>query len=188
MGEGAAKPLPYLAVAIAESGAAAFVACTARLPGLRPESVMILRPALAAAAFALLAFPARAGGDGCAGDCYRQTWSPARYGMAVEKHIVQAPRTYGLYTPAEYRTVTEKIVVRPAGRVWSVTRDSHGRKIGCWVETPAEYATVSRRVQVRAAELVPYAQTTAYGYRSHPVLVEPGHLSWTPVGHGRPHH
>jgi hypothetical protein len=62
-----------------------------------------------------------------------------------------------------------------------VTRGPDGRRVGCWVDTPPEYATVSRRVMVRAPEVVPYAQTAAYGLRSYPVQVEPARAGWVPL-------
>lgn len=141
------------------------------------------RAFLAAAALSLLAYPAAAGGAGCAGgDCYVQTYVAPSFGIRVERTLVRAPRTYALVTEPAYRTVHERVLVQPPGRVWTVTRDEFGREVGCWVETPARYGTVSRQVMVRAPEVVPYAQTTAWGYQSYPVLVEPGHRAWTPVG------
>lgn len=142
----------------------------------------MLRFTTAAIAFAALALPAKAGGYDCGGDCYRQVHVPARYETAVEPALLRGPRTYALVTPAEYRTVHERVVVEPARRIWTVRYDGRGDKIGCWVETPARYATVARRVMVRAPTAVPYAQTASWGLRSYPVLAEPAHRAWFPIG------
>jgi hypothetical protein len=145
----------------------------------------MLRPMLAAAALAASAFPASAGTYSCGADCYRQAHVPARYGSVVEPSLVRAPRTYAVVTPPKYRTVYETVPVRPAGRVWTVRRDAHGRKVGCWIEVPARYATVPRRVMVSGAEIVPYAQTAVWGYQTSPVLLEPAHKTWVPISaHG----
>ena len=145
----------------------------------------MLRPILAALAFAAATSSAQAGGYGCAGDCYRQVYVPPTYGMAVERTPVRAPRTYALVTEPEYRTVYETVAVEPARRIWTVRRAEWGRKVGCWVEVPARYATLPRRVVVRAPEVVPYAQASAWGLRSYPVEVEPARRAWYPVGEGR---
>jgi hypothetical protein len=141
----------------------------------------MLRTLLAAAAVAAATLPAAAGGDRCAGDCYRQAHVPARYGTVVEPMLVQGPRTYAAVTPAEYATVTERVAIRPAGRIWTVKRDAWGRKVGCWVDVPGEYRTVTRRVMVRGPEITPIAQSAVWGLASQPVLVERAHKAWVPL-------
>jgi hypothetical protein len=125
------------------------------------------------------AHPARAGG--CDGPCYREVHLPPVYGTVIEKRVVRAPRTYALVTPPEYVTVTERVLVQPARRVWATTRDSHGRLVGCWVERPAKFAQLTRRVQVGGGEVVPYAQSAAIGYRAYPKLVAPPSRGWEPL-------
>lgn len=142
------------------------------------------RHLLAAAALGLSALPAAAGGAGCAGDCYRQTYVPPTYGTVAEKVMLRAPRTYAITTPARYRHVQETVLVSPASQHWSVTTDHHGRKVGCWITTPARYGTVTRAVMVEAPQVVPYAEPAQYGYRTQTVLTSPGYKTWTPVGSG----
>jgi hypothetical protein len=134
---------------------------------------------LAATILAASAIPAAAG---CVGQCYREAYVPPAYETVTEKVMVQAPRTYALTTPAEYRTVYETVQVAPASRHWSVTVDAYGRRVGCWVTSPARFATVPRTVMVRAPEVVPYAVPAQYGYRSHTVQTRPGYRAWAPVG------
>jgi hypothetical protein len=141
----------------------------------------MLRTLLAAAALTATALPAAAGGHSCVGDCYRQAYMPARYGAVVEPALVRGPRTHAHVTPAEYRTVTERVAIRPAGRVWTVTRDAWGRKVGCWVDVPGEYTTVTRRVMVRGPEITPIAQNAVWGVASQRFLVEPAHKEWVPL-------
>ena len=141
----------------------------------------MLRTLLAATAFAAAAIPASAGGYGCEGDCYRQEYVPARYGAVVEPSLLRGPRTYAAVTPAEYTTITERVAIRPAGRIWTVKRDAFGRRIGCWIDVPGEYRTVTRRVMVRAPEITPVAQSAVWGVASQRVLLEPAHKAWVPL-------
>ena len=143
----------------------------------------MLRSTVLAAALAASAVPALAGGFGCEGECYRQTYVPAQYGVVAQRTLVRAPRPYALMSPGEYRTVHERVAVRPAGRVWTTRRDAWGNKVGCWVDTPAEYAVVSRQVMVRAPGIVPVANLPIWTHRTYPVVTEPAHLAWTPVAH-----
>lgn len=140
------------------------------------------RHLLAAAALGLSALPAAAGGNGCAGDCYRQTYVPPSYGTVAEKVMVRAPRTYALTTPARYGQVQETVMLSQGGRHWSVTTDHYGNKVGCWVTTPARYGTVTRTVMVEAPQVVPYSEPAQYGYRTQTVMTSPGYRAWTPVG------
>ncbi len=141
----------------------------------------MLRPLILTAALVAGAGPALAGPAGFSGECFREEQLPARYGAFVEKAMVRAPRTYAIYTPPTYETVTERVVVRPGGRSWRVSRDAGGRKVGCWVDVPAEYGTVHRRVMAEPGRLVPYAQAASYGFRSRPILVEPARRGWVPL-------
>lgn len=143
------------------------------------------RLSLAIPVLALLSVPASAGGDGCQGACYRQAWVPPVYAMQAERYVVRAPRTYAYVTPAEHRVVHERVLVQPATRRWSVTRDHHGHEIGCWVEVPARYAEVARTVMVRGPEVVPVAVPAEYGVRMHSVMTQPAHRAWVPLGHGQ---
>lgn len=79
--------------------------------------------------------PAKAGG--CDGPCYGEVRLLPVYGTVLEKRVVRAPRTYALVMPPEFETVTERVMVRPAGKVWATTRDASGRLVGCWLERPA---------------------------------------------------
>ncbi len=141
----------------------------------------MLRTFLAATAFAAATLPAAAGGSGCSGDCYREAYLPARYGAVIEPTVVRGPRTYAAVTPPEYATITERVAIRPAGRLWTVKRDAYGRKVGCWVDVPGEFTTVTRRVMVRGPVVTPIAQSTVWGLASQRVLVQPAHKTWVPL-------
>jgi hypothetical protein len=126
----------------------------------------------AACLAALAASPAFAGQQ-----CYRHVVTPAVYGTVAEKVLVEPerviarriPAEYGLvservvvrpekvvarHIPAEYGVVAETVMVRPGGKVWQVSRDAHGRTVGCWVDVPPAYATRHRKVVVRPASVV----------------------------------
>jgi hypothetical protein len=139
----------------------------------------ILVPALAG--LALSASAALAGGAPCV-TCYREVVHPPVYGAHHERVMIRAPRTVSQVIPAQYETVTETVVVAPVRKVWQVSVDAYGRKIGCYVTIPAQYATRHRKVLVRAEQIVPVAIPAVYGSVSHPVLLEPARRSWEPVG------
>jgi hypothetical protein len=140
----------------------------------------LVPPALAG--LALSASAALAGGAPCT-TCYQKVVHPPVYGVEHERVMVRAPRTHTQVIPAEYATVSETVQVAPAHRVWQVTRDAHGREVGCWVTVPARYATRHRQVLVRAEQIVPVAIPAVYGTVARKVLVEPARAAWEPLGH-----
>ncbi|HYF55608.1 MAG TPA: hypothetical protein VEA41_15255 [Salinarimonas sp.] len=139
-----------------------------------------LVPALAG--LALSASAAIAGGQPCV-DCYRHVVHPPVYGVQHERVMVRAPRTHTEVVPAEYRTVAETVMVSPARKVWQVSYDAYGQKVGCWVTVPAQYATRHRHVMVRPEQVIPVAIPAVYGHVSRKVLVEPARAGWEPIGH-----
>lgn len=134
-----------------------------------------------AGVLSVTALPALAGG--CGGSrCYREEYTPAQYETVHERVLLRAPRTYARVIPAEYGQVAETVMVSPGGRTWQVTRDAHGRAVGCWVDVPPRYATRHRTVQVSAEQVVPVAVPAVYGTRSHTVQVSAPSRGWVPVG------
>jgi hypothetical protein len=139
--------------------------------------------------------------------------TPAEYGTVHEKVMVRPAQTVARHMPAVMSTVAETVMVSPASKVWQVTVDAHGRKVGCWVKVPAQYATQHRTVVVRPAgvvhDVIPaqygvQARTVMtrpaqvhhqvipaeYGVRHRTEMVSPGTASWQPIGrHGyhKPH-
>lgn len=138
---------------------------------------------LAAGITILTATGALAGGSGCA-TCYRQVVHPPVYGTYSEQVMVRAPRTITQVVPAEYATVTDRVLVSPARKVWQVSVDAHGRKVGCWVTVPARYEVRHRQVLVREEQIVPIAIPAQYGTVSRPVLLTPARAGWEPIRHG----
>ena len=139
---------------------------------------------LSAAAMLASGAPARAGGFGCAGDCYRETVLPPVYGQTGERVLLSVPRTTDIVTPPVYGSVTETVQIAPARREWRVTRDAWGHRVGCWVEVPARYGQRQRNVELQAGFAVPYTTYPAYGVRTRTVMVEPARRAWLPAGHG----
>lgn len=140
--------------------------------------------------------PASAGGR-CL-DCYEKVVQPPVYGSVAETVMVRPPQTIARSTPpvyatqsetvvvrpehrverivpAQYATVAERVMVSPGGRVWQVTRDRHGREIGCWVERKPVYAVRHRTVEVAPARAVLETVPAVYGTRERTVMVSPGH-------------
>ncbi len=186
---------------------------------------------LSAVAVALTSVAAQAGG-GCQ-NCYQKVVHPAQYQTVAEKVLVRPAQSVAHTTPAEYGVVHEKVMVRPAQTVarhipavmgavaetvmvsparkeWQVTRDAHGREVGCWVKIPAQYATHHRTVVVRPGQtvhdVIPAAYATQarhvmvrpaqvhhqvipaeYGVRHRTEMVAPPTASWQPVGGHRRH-
>jgi hypothetical protein len=133
--------------------------------------------------------------------------TPAQYQTVQETVVVRKERTVARHVPATYSTVAETVMVSPAGRHWQVSKDAHGRTVGCWVNTPAQYSTRHRQVQVNAAttihETVPAVHTTRqrtqlvrpagvsyetlsaqYRTVARQVMVKPASSSWAPIGGG----
>jgi hypothetical protein len=144
----------------------------------------MLRSAVPAlAGLALSATAAAAGGEPCA-DCYRHVVHPPVYGVEHERVMIRAPRTHTHVIPAEYKVVAETVLVAPARKVWQVSVDAHGQKVGCWVTIPAQYATQHRRVMVRPEQIVPVAIPAEYGTVARKVLIQPARQAWEPIGRG----
>jgi hypothetical protein len=193
-----------------------------------------LKIVFAAAALLSSAGLAQAGGSGCQ-TCYQHVVhppqyrtvdetvlvrpaqtvahrTPAEYGIVHENVVIQPARTVAREIPAQHSTVAEQVMVSPARKEWQVTRDAHGREIGCWVKIPAQYAVQHRTVVVRPAQIVHETIPAVHGTRARQVMVRapqvhhevippqyatrqrtemvaPASSSWQPVGgHHRQRH
>lgn len=143
----------------------------------------MIRTLLASALLAGLSTPALAGGCG-GGDCYQRVVTPPVYDTVAEQVMVRPPHHYAATVPGEFTTVSERVLVSPARRVWQVTHDAYGRTIGCWVTVPARYALHHRQVMVRAPQTVRHYQPAQYAVQHRRVLVQPGRAGWAPIGGG----
>ena len=151
----------------------------------------------AATAFSALASPALAGG-GCIGNCYQRVAHPPVYRQVAEQVMVRPSATHAEVVPAQLGTVAERVVLShghvaartipaqygtvaetvqtsPGGKVWQVTRDAHGREIGCWVYTKPTYSTYHRTVMTRPAQTFHDVVPPVYGTRERTVVVRPQH-------------
>lgn len=129
---------------------------------------------------------------------------PAQYTTVTRQVMVRPAQHIAHHVPAITRTIAETVMVAPASKVWSVTRDHHGREIGCWVHKPAQYATRHRavvvrpatvsysivpaeyrtftqQVVVRPAQLIQRTIPAVYGTRNYTAMVSPGTTGWQPV-------
>lgn len=147
---------------------------------------MAYRVSVLVAAFgvSLLTTAAMAGGVGCT-DCFRHVSTPPVYGAVAESVMVRAPRTIAHTVPGRYQTVAEKVMVSPPRKVWQVTRDAHGHKVGCWVVIPGQYAVHHRQVMVHPPRVVHQAVPAVYATHQRTVLVRPASSGWQPI---RGHH
>lgn len=143
----------------------------------RPILTLALTAGLAA-----LAAPALASGAGCA-TCYERVVHPAVYGVETRRVMVRAPSTQVRVIPAVTQTVAETVMVHPERKVWQVSRDAHGRKVGCWVTIPARYETRHRTVVVQPEAVVPVAVPGVYANQVHRVLLQPARPGWAPIPH-----
>ena len=102
---------------------------------------------------------------------------PAEYDTVTEKVMVHPARQIAHHRPAQYGVVSEKVMLSPGGKRWEVSRDAHGRMVGCWVETPAQYGYRQRTVEIAPAsvyyEIVPpvYSPSPAQGDDAAPTQV-----------------
>ena len=192
----------------------------------------------AIAVIAALGFTSTAEAAGCYGSsCFQKVTTPPVYGTYTRSLLVRPQQTTFAKIPAQYATTAEQVMVRPAqqvphhhpavtnivseqvmvqaaSKVWSITRDAHGREIGCWVvkpavyETrqravvvrpaaitystiPAEYRTIHRQVVVSPERLVAQTTPAVYSTQAYQAQISPGSTSWQPIGHAghqRRHH
>ncbi|MBM3609311.1 MAG: hypothetical protein FJX29_12825 [Alphaproteobacteria bacterium] len=138
---------------------------------------------------------------------------PAQYQTVHRQVLVRPAQRVAHHIPAVSLTVAETVMIAPATKVWSVTRDAHGREVGCWVQKPAQYATrhrtvivrpasvsysvipaqyrtVTQQMQVRPAQLVAHTTPAVVGTRNVTQMVAPATTGWQPIGHHarRGHH
>jgi hypothetical protein len=104
-----------------------------------------------AAAFLATTSIAHAGGSGCQ-TCFKHVVHPAQYRTVDETVVVRPAHTVAHRTPAEFGTVHEKVVIQPAH---SVAR-----------EIPAQMGTVAEQVMVAPARKEWQVTRDAHG---HPV-------------------
>ncbi len=91
---------------------------------------------------------AQAGGSGCQ-TCYKQVVHPAQYRTVDETVLVRPAQTVAHRTPAEFGTVHEKVIVQPAH---TVAR-----------EIPAQMGSVAEQVMVSPARKEWQVTTDAHG-------------------------
>jgi hypothetical protein len=130
----------------------------------------------------------------------------AQYATTAEKVMVRPAQTIPHHHPAITKTVSERILVQPASKVWTVTRDAHGAEVGCWVEKPAvystqlrtvvvqpattsyttipaEYRTIHRQVVVSPERLIAQTSPAVYATQYYQAQIAPATTSWQPIGH-----
>lgn len=144
---------------------------------------MAYRSPVLMTAFGVSLFTTAALADGakCV-DCYRHVKTPAVYGSVAESVMVRAPRTVAHTVPGHYQTVAEKVMVSPPRKVWQVTHDKHGHKVGCWVVVPARFAVHHRTVMVQPPRVVHQTVPALYATQHRTVLVKPASSGWQPIG------
>ena len=101
---------------------------------------------------------------------------PARYETTVETVMIHPARKVAHHRPAEYGVVSEKVMLSPGGKRWEVTRDGHGRMVGCWVETPAHYGYRQRTVEIAPASVSYEIVPPVYSQRQRQVMTSPTHV------------
>ncbi len=136
---------------------------------------------LTAFGVSLLTTSALAGGAGCV-NCFRHVSTPPIYGAVSENVMVRAPRTIAHTVPGHYQTVAEKVMVSPPRKVWQVTRDAYGHKVGCWVVVPAQFALHHRKVMTYPPRVVHQTVPAVYATHQRTVLVKPASSGWQPIG------
>jgi hypothetical protein len=102
---------------------------------------------------------------------------PAEYGTVSETVTVRPAQTFARHIPAVYGTTAETVLVSPARKVWQVSVDAHGHKVGCWITVPAQYATRHRQVVIREAQVVHETIPAVHAERHRRVLVRPASVA-----------
>ena len=179
-------------------------------------------------------FASAKAGERCVGACYQKVVTPPSFATVAEQVVVRPGYAVARQTPAtfstvhehvtirpehtvqrhiapEYATVAETVQVSPGGKVWQVTRDHHGREVGCWVTVKPTFATRHKTVMVKPGGVV-YDRVPAVtavrarqvmvtppsvyheqvpavtAVRHRTVMTAPATASWQPLGYGRRHH
>jgi hypothetical protein len=101
---------------------------------------------------------------------------PAEYTTVQETVTVRPAQTIARPIPAQHATVHEKVMTSPGGKVWKVTRDAHGREIGCWVHVPPTWGVIAKTVVVRPASVVHETLPAVMETRQRSVLVRPAQI------------
>jgi hypothetical protein len=102
--------------------------------------------------------------------------TPAAFGTVHEKVLVRPAHTVAREIPGQLGTVAEHVLVAPARKEWQVSRDAHGREIGCWVKIPAQYAVQHKTVVIRPAQVVHETIPAVYETRARQVMVRPAQV------------
>lgn len=98
---------------------------------------------------------------------------PAQYETLTEKVMIHPARKIAHHRPAQYGVVSEKVLLSPGGKRWEVSRDAHGRLVGCWVETPAQYGYRQRTVEIAPASVAYEIVPPVYSHRHRRVMTTP---------------
>jgi len=104
--------------------------------------------------------------------------TPAQYEWAEEKVLIEDASFELKTVPAEFKTVEEQILVRPAYTTWKKGRgpiekiDSSTGEIMCLVEVPAEYETIKKTVLVAPERTVKTKIPAKYNTVKRRVMVK----------------
>src|SRR5690349_20085902 len=137
---------------------------------------------IAAAGLAALALSLAAGAANAGEACYRKVATPALYRNVTERVLVRPARYVAHHIPAVTQAVAEQIMVQAGGRVWTVRHDAYGQEIGCWVHTPPVYETRYHYVVVQPASVQYDTIPAEYEDVTHSVLVQAAAVGWQPIG------
>ncbi|MCO4053583.1 MAG: hypothetical protein HEQ16_05915 [Bosea sp.] len=106
---------------------------------------------------------------------------PAQFETVTETVTIRPARTVAHHVPARYAVEAETVMIAPARKVWQVSVNMFGEKVGCWVDVPAQYATRHRHVRVRDARLVHETIPAIHAERSRAVMVRPPTIEYDVV-------
>lgn len=120
-----------------------------------------------------------AGGVGCT-NCYRAVIKPPVLGVAPAPILVQPETWVTRLVKARYTTVKAPLIT-PAHRAWRVTRDAHGRLVGCWVDVPAKTTYVRTQMVVAPSGIVESHTPAVFGTVQKTITLEPGAVGWAPI-------
>ncbi len=107
--------------------------------------------------------------------------TPAEYGYVEETVTLKPARTVARHIPAVTQTVAEQVLISPATKTWQVTRDAHGRTVGCWVKVPAKYGVRHRTVVVQEASVAYDTIPAVQGTRTRKVMMKPANVEYETI-------
>ncbi len=122
------------------------------------------------------------------GQCFAEFYQPAQFKTESERVLKREATKKLEVVPAQYETIEEKVLVKPAHTVWKRGRgpvekmDHATGEIMCLVEVPAQYETVKKRILKAPATTRETEIPAQYETVSKRLETAPASIRWVAEG------